>query len=199
VALLPTNIDYTDKDFDAIRSRLIALVKSVFPDWSDFSVASFGNILLEMYAFVGDVVTFYLDNQSRESRLITASQRKNVIALSRMLGYKLQGAQAATAEIEIRLARVPSADVIIPAGSVIRTQEVTEAVRFQLLDQVTIPAGSDPPMSMGIAEHSKTHTQLYDSRGLADLDIILDHTPYIDGFGKGLSGKRYLRRKRQLA
>ena len=86
MALLPTNIDYSDKDFDSIRTRLIALVKSVFPDWSDFSVASFGNILLEMYAFVGDVVTFYLDNQARESRLVTAVQRKNVIALARMLG-----------------------------------------------------------------------------------------------------------------
>jgi len=181
VALLPVNIDYTDKDFDAIRSRLMSLLKSVFPDWSDFSVASFGNILMEMYAFVGDVVTFYLDNQARESRLITATQRKNVIALSRMLGYKLQGARAATAEIEVRLARVPAANVEIPAGSIVRTQEVTEAVRFQLLDPVTILAGSDPAIATGIAEHSKTHTQLYDSRGLSDLDIMLDHTPYIDG------------------
>ena len=118
VALLPVNIDYTDKDFDAIRSRLIQLIQSVFPDWSDFSVASFGNILMEMYAFVGDVVTFYLDNQARESRLITATQRKNVIALSRMLGYRLQGARAATVVIEVELARVPVADVVIPAGAI---------------------------------------------------------------------------------
>jgi hypothetical protein len=181
VALLPVNIDYTDKDFDAIRSRLMALISSVFPDWSDFAVASFGNVLMEMYAFVGDVVTFYLDNQSRESRLITATQRKNVIALSRMLGYKMMGARAATAEVELHLARAPVADVVIPVGSIIRTQEVTEAVRFQLLNPVTIPAGSDPAMAMGIVEHSKTHTQLYDSRGLSDLDIMLDHTPYLDG------------------
>jgi hypothetical protein len=40
----------------------------------------------------------YLDNQARESRLVTAARRKNVIALARMLGYKLHGARAATAE-----------------------------------------------------------------------------------------------------
>ena len=181
VALLPASIDYTDKDFDAIRARLISLVKSVFPDWSDFSVASFGNILLEMYAFVGDVVTFYLDNQARESRLVTATQRKNVIALARMLGYKLHGAQAATARVEISLAKPPAADVTIPAGTIVRTQEVTEPVRFQLLSDAVIPAGADPPVVSATAEHSKTHTQLYDSRGLADLDVILDHTPYLDG------------------
>ena len=73
MAVLPPSVDYTDKDFDALRVRLMALVQSVFPDWSDFSVASFGNVLLEMYAFVGDVVTFYLDNQARESRLVTAT------------------------------------------------------------------------------------------------------------------------------
>ncbi len=181
MAVLPDSVDYTDKDFDALRARLIALVKSVFPDWSDFSVASFGNLLIEMYAFVGDVVTYYLDNQARESRLATATQRKNVIALARMLGYRLHGAQAATAEVRFKLLRPPAADVIIPAGTVVRTQEVTEPVRFQLLAGVVIAAGADPPEAMGDVENSQTRTQLYDARGLADLDVALDHTPYLDG------------------
>jgi hypothetical protein len=181
VALLPPSVDYTSKDFDALRVRLMALLQSVFPDWSDFSVASFGNLLLEMYAFVGDVVTFYLDTQARESRLVTATQRRNVIALARMLGYKLYGARAATAEVTFTLARSPSAQVTIPAGSTIRTQEVTEPIRFQLLADVTIAAGAAPPRAMGVVEASQAHTQLFDSRGLADLDILLDYTPYLDG------------------
>ena len=56
VSLLPASLDMTDKDFDALRVRLVALVQSVFPDWTDFAVASFGNILLELYAFVGGVI-----------------------------------------------------------------------------------------------------------------------------------------------
>ena len=94
MAILPLNIELTAKDFDSLRARLIALIQSVFPDWSDFETASFGNLLIEMYAFVGDVLTFYLDNLARESRLVTATQRKNVIALARMLGYRLHGAGA---------------------------------------------------------------------------------------------------------
>jgi hypothetical protein len=179
VALLPTSLDMTDKDFDALRLRLIALARSVFPDWSDFAVASFGNVLLELYAFVGDVVGYYLDNQARESRLVTATQRKNVIALARMLGYKLHGAQAANAEVVFSLAQAASANVRIPAGTVVRTREVTEPVRFQLLSDVVIPAGAI--QATGVVESSKTYVQLFDSRGLADLDIILDHTPYLDG------------------
>ena len=39
MATLPESVDYTDKDFDALRARLIALIKSVFRDWTDFDVA----------------------------------------------------------------------------------------------------------------------------------------------------------------
>src|SRR5690606_32631134 len=181
LAILPPSVDYTDKDFDALRARLIALVRSVFPDWSDFSVATFGNVLLEMYAFVGDVVTFYLDAQARESRLVTATQRKNVIALAKMLGYRLHGARAATAEVVLELSESPAAAVHFAAGTVVRTQEVTEPVRLQLLSPVIIPAGADPPVGTAVVENSRTHTQLFDARGLADLEIVLDHTPYLDG------------------
>lgn len=179
--LLPPCVDYTDKDFDSLRERLIALLRSVFPEWDDFSVAGFGNILLEMYAFVGDVITYYLDAQARESRLATATQRKNVIALARMLGFKLQGARAAKAVVQFSLQASPSAEVKLPAGTVVRTQEVTEPVRFQLLAPVTIAAGSSPPLASATLEHSETHTQLFDSRGLGGLDIALDRTPYLDG------------------
>jgi hypothetical protein len=181
VALLPETVDYTAKDFDALRSRLIALLQSVFPDWSDFDVASFGNVLLEMYAFVGDVLTFYQDSQARESRLVTATQRKNVMALARMLGYRLHGAQAATAQVELRLTQPPAAPVTLAAGTIVRTQEVTEPVRFQLLSPVTLPAGANPPRALALAEHSKSHLQLFDARGLADLEVHLDFAPYLDG------------------
>jgi hypothetical protein len=181
LAILPPSIDQTDKDFDALRARLISLVKSVFPDWSDFSVASFGNVLLEMYAFVGDVLTFYLDAQARESRLVTATQRKNVIALARMLGYRLHGAQAATAEVVFSLARPPTAEVVIPAGTIVRTQDVTETVPFQLLADVPVPAGSNPAVGVGVVENSQSHRQLFDAHGLAYLDVVLSRTPYLDG------------------
>ena len=179
--VLPESVDYTDKEFDALRARLIALVQSAFPEWSDFSVASFGTLLLELYAFVGDVLGFYLDGQARESRLSTATQRRNVIALARMLGYRMHGAQAATAVVAFQLPRPPAADVTVAAGSVVRTQEVTEPVRFQLLADVVIPAGLDPPLTTGVVEHSKTRTQVFDSNGLASLDVVLDYTPFLDG------------------
>jgi hypothetical protein len=180
VATLPESIDYTDKDFDALRGRLISLIKSVFPDWTDFDIASFGNLLVELYAYVGDILTFYQDNLARESRLVTATQRKSVMALATMLGYRLHGAKAATAEVWLDLERAPVANVTIPTGTVVRTQEVTQPVRFQLLAPAVIAAAADPPRTLAIVENSKTHTQLFDARGLVNLEIHLDFTPFLD-------------------
>ena len=159
-------------------------MQSVFPEWTDFEVAGFGNVLIEMFSFVGDVLGFYLDNQARESRLSTATQRKNVIALARMLGYRLHGAQAASAELEFKLSRRPSADVTIPKGTIIRTQEVTEPVRFQLTQEVLFKAGTSELTKTGIVEHSLTRTQRFDTQGLADLDLPLNFTPYLDSSAK---------------
>ena len=189
MSVLPDSMDgYTARDFDAIRARLISLLKSSFPDWTDFDVGGFGNVLLEMFCFIGDVTGFYVDAQARESRLATATQRKNVIALARMLGYTLPGAAAATAEVEFTLDRAPATDVIIPSGTIVRTPEVTEPVAFQLLDDVTVPAGADPPKAAGTVEHSVSHRQLFEATGQKDQQVLLTHTPYLDSSAQVSAG-----------
>jgi hypothetical protein len=160
----------------------------VFPDWTDFNVASFGNILLELFAFVGEVLTFYQDNQARESRIVTATQRKNVIALAKLLGFKLAGARAATADVQFRLAAPPAADITFPEGTTVRTQEVTDPVRFQLLSSVTIPTGANPPVATGTVENSELQDELFDSTNLANQELRLAFTPFLDGSAEVSAG-----------
>jgi len=188
MALLPNSLDYTDKDFDSLRLRLQNLIRSVFPDWTDFNVASFGNILLELFAFVGDVLAFYQDNQARESRIITATQRKNIIALAKLLGFQLAGARAATADVQLTLGEPPAADVTLPAGTVVRTQEVTDPVRFQLLAPVTIFKAADPPVATGTVENSEPQDELFESTGLANQEFLLTFTPFLDGSARVTAG-----------
>ena len=132
-ALLPPNVRYLERDFDSLRARLIELVESVFPDWTEHEVASFGDILLELFAFVGDTLGFYLDAQIRETRIVTATQRRSLIALARLVGYRLPGAQAATATVSLDLDAAMAGDVLIAAGQVLRTQTITSPILFQLL------------------------------------------------------------------
>ena len=181
MALLARSQDFTDKDFDALRLRLTRLVQSVFPEWTDFHVASFGNLLVELYAFVGDVVTYYQDAQARESRITTATQRKNLLALVKLLGYRPAGAQAATADVVFALASSPGADVLIPKGTVVSTSAVASPLRFELLSDVTIPAGASPARATGTVEHSEAQEERFASTGLPNQQFALHETPFLDG------------------
>jgi hypothetical protein len=180
VSLLAPSVDYTSLDFDSLRARLIQLVESVFPEWTDHDVAGFGNILVELFAFVGDVLGFYLDAQAREAFLATALRRENVIALARRLGYRLSGATASTAELEFRLPAPPRARVVVPAGSAVRTREAQSPMRFQLLEDVIFERGQSPAVARGTVENSASQRQLFDFRSLRGSDLILDRVPFLD-------------------
>ena len=85
-----SNINYLNKDFSSLKSSLIEYAKTYFPNsYRDFNETSPGMMLLEMSAYVGDVLSFYIDNQYKEMLLPLAEERRNVINLANMLGYKV--------------------------------------------------------------------------------------------------------------
>tara|TARA_R100000664_G_C2759066_1_gene148456 strand:- start:1126 stop:2919 length:1794 start_codon:yes stop_codon:yes gene_type:complete len=84
-----TQIDYTSRDFDSIRNDLENFAKRYYPDtYKDFNKASFGSLMLDTVAYVGDILSYYLDYQTNESFLDSALEYNNVVRLSRQLGYK---------------------------------------------------------------------------------------------------------------
>tara|TARA_Y100000593_G_scaffold65221_1_gene120192 strand:- start:23965 stop:25758 length:1794 start_codon:yes stop_codon:yes gene_type:complete len=83
-------IDYTSRDFDSIRRDLENFAKRYYPDtYKDFNKASFGSLMLDTVAYVGDILSFYLDYQTNESFLETAIEYNNVVRLARQMGYKM--------------------------------------------------------------------------------------------------------------
>jgi hypothetical protein len=180
MALLPLNLDYTDKDHAALRVRLFNLISSVFSDWTDREVANFGNILIEMFAFVGDVLLFYQDNQAKESRLSDAVLRKNVLALAKMLNYVPEGNAAATVNVLVTLSEVPTVAVPLAAGRIYETKEVANRLQFKQLFDQTITAGQDPPQTFVVVEHSQDTSDTFQSTGVASQEVQLPSTPYID-------------------
>jgi hypothetical protein len=83
------DISYISKDFDSIKGDLMSYIKRHFPDdWQDFNEASGGMAVLEMIAFLGDQLSFYIDRQANEGFIARAVEEKNIYALSQSLGYK---------------------------------------------------------------------------------------------------------------
>jgi hypothetical protein len=96
------NIRYIDKDFASFKSSLVEFSKTYFPDsYTDFSPSSPGMMFMEMAAYVGDVLSFYQDNQIQETFAQYARQTPNLYQLANMLGYKPKATGAACAEVTV--------------------------------------------------------------------------------------------------
>ena len=95
------NIQYINRDFSELRASLIDYAKTYFPTtYNDFTPASPGMMFMEMAAYVGDVLSFYLDNQVQETYLQYARQTNNLYELAYMFGYKPNVTQVATTHID---------------------------------------------------------------------------------------------------
>jgi hypothetical protein len=95
-------IQYLNKDFDSLKAQLINFAKTYYPNtYNDFTEASPGMMLIEMASYVGDVLSFYTDNQIQENFLQFAKQRKNLLALAYNFGYQPKVTSAATVEVSI--------------------------------------------------------------------------------------------------
>ena len=95
------NIQYINRDFSELKTSLINYAKTYFPTtYNDFSPASPGMMFMEMAAYVGDVLSFYLDNQVQETYLQYARQTNNLYELAYMFGYKPNVTQVATTYVD---------------------------------------------------------------------------------------------------
>ena len=91
---------YLARDFDSFRNELLRYARTYFPDKiQDFSEASFGGLLLDMAAMVGDNMSFYLDHQYSELNWSTAVESDNIQRHIRNAGVKLHGAAPAVVSV----------------------------------------------------------------------------------------------------
>ena len=82
------DVKYLSKDFASFRKNLIEYSKSYFPKtYSDFNESSPGMMFIEMASYVGDILSYYIDDSLKESLMLYAEDKQNVIALAKYLGY----------------------------------------------------------------------------------------------------------------
>jgi len=96
------NIKYINRDFSSLRQQLIDFSKTYFPTtYKDFSPSAPGTMFMEMSAYVGDVLSYYLDTQVQETFIEYAKQEENIYSLAYMLGYRPKVTGASTVELSI--------------------------------------------------------------------------------------------------
>jgi predicted phage baseplate assembly protein len=80
--------------------------------------------LLDAWATVADVLTFYQERIANEGFLRTATERRSVVELARLIGYQVRPGVAATTTLAYNLDDLPGTETVavVPAGS--RAQSV---------------------------------------------------------------------------
>ncbi len=99
--------------------------------------------LLDGWATVGDVLTFYQERIANEGYLRTATERRSVLELARLVGYTLRPGVAATVFLAYALEDTQVDPVEIPAGA--RSQ--------------SIPGPDESPQSFETSENLIAHRE----------------------------------------
>jgi hypothetical protein len=95
-------IKYLNKDFNSFKNQLVEFTQTYFPEnFNDFSEGNPGMMFLEMASYVGDVLSFYTDNQIQETFLSTAQDKESIYNLAYIMGYKPKVTSAASVNLDI--------------------------------------------------------------------------------------------------
>ena len=96
------DVQYLGKDFGQFRKNLIDFTKQYFPnEYQDFNESSPGMLFMEMASYVGDVLSYYTDNNLKESLLEQASERQNIYDIAKTLGYSPKNAIPAYTNLDV--------------------------------------------------------------------------------------------------
>lgn len=100
--------DYLKRDFSTIRLDIEKILKVYFPrQWQDFNVASAGMALIDLLAYVSDLLSYYTDKRFNELFLDGVSEISSAYRLAKTLGYKVPGVRASSTLVDI-IIRVPA-------------------------------------------------------------------------------------------
>ena len=162
MAIIRRDINYTNREFTDLRDRLVNFSKTYFPNtYTDFDLNSPGMMFMEQAAYVGDVLSFYLDNQVQETYLQYARQNNNLFEMAYMFGYKPKLTGLATTNIDfyqqipaktVNGAQVPDYDyaLLIPENTSISD---AAGVNFTIEDPVDFEVSNSlDPTTVSIAQ-----------------------------------------------
>ena len=99
VSNIPISVDYTGRDYYSIREQLITKIQERVPNWTATDPADFGVALVEAFAYMGDLIAYYIDRTANEFSLATATQRNSLLNIAQTYGYVPAGYRSSVVEL----------------------------------------------------------------------------------------------------
>lgn len=179
----PTTIDYTSKDWVGLVTSMLSYASVIFPQWDTSSEADFGVMLVELFAYMGDILSFYGDRLSQEAYLPTATQTSSVYNIAQLLGYTPSNGSAATGTVTFQTIN-PGQSVVLPEGTQISTSFSTVAdapIVYQTNESITVPANGGT-ITVGVTQGiTYSMVNLGTSTGIAAQSFTIPQKGVEDG------------------
>jgi Baseplate J-like protein len=179
----PSSIDYTSKDWIGFVTSMLNYAAVIFPQWDTSSEADFGVMLVELFAYMGDILSFYGDRLSQEAYLPTATQLSSVYNIAQLLGYTPSNGSAATGTVTFQTIN-PGQAITLPAGFQVSTSFNTTTdspVIYQTDTAVTVPENGGTATVNVTQGITYTTVNLGTSTGLAAQSFSIPQTGVEDG------------------
>jgi hypothetical protein len=196
VSNIPISVDYTSKDYYVLRDELIARVQDRIPEWTASDPSDFGVALVEAFAYMGDLISYYIDRNANESLITTATQRDSIINIAQTYGYIPAGYRQAFTLLTF--SNTSASAVTIPAGTVVSgdvvSGDVVNTVYFTTVSDATVdPQVASTPGTENVSaiegryvtvvsDNANTYGELIGtSTGLPNMSFELGEVPSVDG------------------
>lgn len=171
--------DYLSRDFNGLKASLQTYASQTFPEWQPASEGDLGMVMLELFAYTGDIISYYTDRAQFENYLPTATQRDSVLGLAYLLGYVPNSGTPATGTVTLVTdSTIP--DTTIPAGTQISTSRIEALdgpVVFEVNDDTIIPGQGAAPTPVNVTEGTtENYIKVGEATGLPALTALLPHT-----------------------
>lgn len=149
-------------------------------DESDPSIA-----LLDAWATVGDVLTFYQERVANEGYLRTATERRSVLELARLVGYRPRPGVAASAYLAYTIDENTKEEVLIPSGARVQSIpgpdelpqsfETSEDLKARAAWNRLVPRKTQPQQMSSIESSGKLYLKGIATNLKPNDPLLIDH------------------------
>ena len=184
VLQVPTAIDYTSKDWTSLVQSMLTYAGTAFPDWNTSSEGDFGVMMVELFAYMGDILSYYGDRISQEAYLPTATQRQSLLNISQTLGYIPANGSPASGTVTFATDTI-GPPVTVPQGTQVASSFAAGTTGapaiFETQAQVVVPGDGGSASVLVLQGVTESLISIGVSDGTPGQALVLPQLGVIDG------------------
>jgi hypothetical protein len=176
-------IDYTSRDYEGFKASLLDYAARKFPQWIPGSEGDFGVLLVELFSYLGDSLSYYGDRLQQEAFLPTATQRLSLLQIADLLGYSPSNGVPANGTVTFQTAN-PGPAVLVPAGTQVVTdyiEAIDSPVTYETNTDILVPVNGGTATVAVTQGVTRNQVNVGTSSGLPVQEFRLPDVPVING------------------